>query len=76
MTKCERIYEVVKPLDESALEAINRLHGVFGIQKLKVNPALDTLTVGWDAARLTQAQVESMLAQNGLSVRLRTYTTV
>lgn len=76
MTKCERIYEVIQPLDEAALEAVNRLHGMYGIQKLRVSPALDTLTVGWDAARLTQAQVESMLAQHGLAVRLRTYTTV
>jgi hypothetical protein len=75
MTKCERIYEVIQPLDEAALAAVNRLHGMYGIQKLRVSPSLDTLTVGWDAARLTQAQVESILAQNGLAVRLRTYTT-
>ena len=69
MTKCERTYQLDRPLDDTLLEAVARAHGVYGIQKLKVDPSLLSLTVGWDASRLSLLQVESLLAGFGLPLK-------
>ena len=69
MTKCERTYELARPLDEALLQQISALHSVVGIQKLRVAPQLDAITVGWDAARLSIPQLESLLAQHGLALK-------
>ena len=69
MTKCERIYELHQPLDGRLLEAISQAHGVYGLQKLKVHADLRSLTVGWDASRLSLPQVESLLAGIGLPLK-------
>lgn len=69
MTKCERTYELASPLDAALLEQVNELHAVVGIQKLRVAPALDAITVGWDAARLSIPQMESLLRAHGLPLK-------
>lgn len=69
MTKCERTYELARPLDDALLQQISALHSVVGIQKLRVAPQLDAITVGWDAARLSIPQLESLLAQHGLALK-------
>lgn len=69
MTKCERTYELARPLDPALLEQIRALHSVLGIQKLRVAPQMDAITVGWDAARLSTPQLESLLAQHGLALK-------
>ena len=69
MTKCERTYELARPLDDELLEQVNSLHGVVGIQKLRVAPQLDAITLGWDAARLPIPQLESIPAQRGLPLK-------
>ena len=69
MTKCERTYELAGPLDATLLEKVGTLHGIVGIQKLKVAPQLDAITVGWDAARLSIPQLERILAQHGFSLK-------
>ena len=69
MTKCERTYELARPLDEALLEQVNTLLGIHGIQKLRVAPQLDAITVGWDAARLSIPQMESLLAQRGFALK-------
>jgi len=68
MTKCERTYALPSPLDDTLLQAISELHGVYGIQKLKASPDLHSLTVGWDASRLSLAQVESILSSRGFAI--------
>jgi hypothetical protein len=69
MTKCERTYELNRPLDDALMEAVARAHGVYGIQRLKVNQAAQTLSVGWDASRLSLPQVESILAGFGFPLK-------
>ena len=68
MTKLERVYEVVKPLDEATQEEIAKLTTLVGIQKVRVHPDLKSVTVGWDAARLSESAMESILARHGLAV--------
>ena len=65
MTKCERTYPLDRPLDNALLEAVAQAHGVYGIQKLQPAADLKSLKVGWDASRLSLAQVESILARFG-----------
>lgn len=69
MTKCERTYELARSLDDALLGQINALHGVAGIQKVRLAPQLDAITVGWDAARLSIPQLESLLAQHGFALK-------
>ena len=69
MTKCERTYELASPLDAALLEQVGVLHGIHGIQKLRIAPQLDAITVGWDAARLSIPQLESLLAQHGIALK-------
>ena len=69
MTKCERTYELTRPLDGPLLEAVAKAHGVYGIQKLKAGEGFQRLTVGWDASRLSLPQVESILAGFGIPLK-------
>ena len=69
MTKCERTYELARPLDAALLEQIGAMHSIVGIQKLRPSAKLDAITVGWDAARLSIPQLESLLAQHGFPLK-------
>jgi hypothetical protein len=69
MSKVELHYEFLAPFQDSWAEAIDRLHGVYGFQALKLAPSLDRLTVVYDASRLTPADVEHHLRMAGLPVR-------
>ncbi len=69
MTKCERTYELASPLNAALLKQVSALHGVVGIQKLRVAPQMDAITVGWDAARMSIPQLESLLAQHGFALK-------
>jgi len=69
MTKCERTYELARPLDDALLGQVSSLLGMHGIQKLRVASQLDAITVGWDAARLSIPQLESLLAQHGFALK-------
>jgi len=69
MTKCERTYELARPLDDGLLKQIGAMQGIVGIQKLRPSTQMDAITVGWDAARLSIPQLESLLAQHGFSLK-------
>ncbi|MBY0373318.1 MAG: hypothetical protein K2Q23_04945 [Bryobacteraceae bacterium] len=71
MTKLERVYEVTKPLDEATQEEIAKLTSIVGIQKVRVHSDLKSVTVGWDAARLSEGAMESILARHGLAVQAK-----
>lgn len=68
MTKVEARYEFKRPFEESWLEAIEKLHGVYGLQGVKLGPELRHLTVLYDASRLKLADVERELRTAGLPV--------
>ena len=75
MTKCERTYELARPLDAALLEQISALHAVVGIQKLRPSAQLDAITVGWDAARLSIPQAGKFAGAARLGLKaLRTAT--
>ncbi len=69
MSKVELHYEFLEPFQDAWTEAILRLHSVYGFQALKLSPALDRLTVVYDASRLTADDVSRHLRMAGLPVR-------
>lgn len=68
MTKVEANYVFTKPFEEGWLAAIERLHSVYGLQGVKLNPGLDGMAVLYDASRLKLADVERRLHAAGLPV--------
>jgi len=69
MTKVQIRFKLQKPLDDAALTAIATVNSKYGIQKIKVAPALDALTVEYDATRLRPAEVEAALAGAGIAAQ-------
>jgi len=61
-------FRVQKPLDDTALTGIALVNTKYGIQKIHISPAMDALTVEYDATRLRPAEVEAALAWAGVAV--------
>jgi hypothetical protein len=68
MTKVQIRFRLQRPLDETMLGRISDEHARYGIQKIRVEPSLDALTVDYDATRLRPAEVESALTGAGIAV--------
>ena len=69
MTKVEARYEFAAPFSDSWLSAIESLHGVYGMEAVKLHSNLDGLTILFDASRLKLTDVENYLQRAGLPVR-------
>ena len=61
-------FRLRQPLSDTLLKAIADAHSVYGIQRVQLAPAMDKLTVEYDATRLRPAEVESALAGAGIDV--------
>jgi len=68
MTKIQKHFRLLRPLDEPLLERISDVHSIYGIQRVQVTPSLDGLTVEYDATRLRPAEVEAALAGAGIPI--------
>jgi allophanate hydrolase subunit 1 len=68
MTKVQIRFKIQKPLDDSMLARISDAHAFYGIQKIQLAPAMDSLMVEYDATRLKPAQIESALMGAGIPV--------
>jgi len=68
MTKVEVSYRLSSPLTGEMLQAIDRSHGVYGLQSVKVTPQSDGLQVLYDASRLKLEDVDQTLLGLGLPV--------
>ncbi|HEY2016846.1 MAG TPA: hypothetical protein VGH38_25250 [Bryobacteraceae bacterium] len=68
MTKVQIHFRLQKPLDDHLLARISDAYSLYGIQKVKVAPAMDSLMVEYDATRLRPAEVEAALAGAGIPV--------
>lgn len=69
MTKVEARYEFTAPFSDSWLAAIEALHGVYGMQEVRLHPKMDGLTILYDASRLKPSDVEHHLQRAGMPVR-------
>jgi len=61
-------FRLQKPLDDAMMERIAQAHAIYGIQHVQVAPALDGLTVEYDATRMRPPEVEAALAGAGIPV--------
>jgi len=68
MTKVQINFKLEKPLDDLLLQRLSDTTSLYGIQKLKLAPAMDSLMVEYDATRLKPAEVESALMGAGIAV--------
>ncbi len=68
MTKVQLHYPLARPLDDPDLDAIARVHGVYGMMRVQPAPNLDALIVDYDASRLMERDVEAVLRGFGLPI--------
>ena len=69
MTKVELRYKLTHKMeDEKLMEAISRVHSVYGMLRVALAPTLDAITVEYDASRLNQPEVEEILRQQNLPI--------
>lgn len=72
MTKVDLEYELLRPLSDEDLDAIARVHGVYGLQRVRLRqPSLDAITVEYDASRMMEDDVERALLRAGIPIRRR-----
>ncbi len=70
MTRVTLHYDLTRPLMDEDLENVARVHGVYGMERVKVAPSLDKLTVDYDASRLMRKDVEAVLARHGIPIHI------
>jgi hypothetical protein len=68
MTKVQIHFRLQRPLDNTMLTRIEEVNVLYGIQRVRVAPSMDSLTVDYDATRLRPAEVESALAAAGIPI--------
>jgi hypothetical protein len=68
MTKVQIHFRLEKPLDDRLLQRLSDTSALYGIQKIKLAPPMDSLMVEYDATRLRPEEVESALGRAGIAV--------
>jgi allophanate hydrolase subunit 1 len=68
MTQVRIHFRLQRPLDYAMLARVAEVNALYGIQRVRVAPTLDSLTVDYDATRLRPAEVESALAAAGIPI--------
>jgi hypothetical protein len=69
MTKVQLRYDLMRPLDDIMMEQIARVHGVYGMLRVRPNE-MNKLIVDYDASRLSEAEVETVLHKAGIPIVL------
>ena len=69
MTKVDVTYSLSGIVDAAVMDSIDRAHGIYGLQAVRLSPALDSLLVEYDASRLKPEDVDHALRSAGLAVR-------
>lgn len=70
MTKVQTTYGLSRALDDRDFENVSRLTSVYGIFFAKVAPSLDSLLIEYDASRLSPSQLQAVLEQRGLPIKV------
>jgi hypothetical protein len=69
MTKLQLEYELERPLNDDDAVAIADLHSIYGFVRVTLAPALNRITVEYDASRLSDKEVESWLMRYGIPIK-------
>ena len=75
MTKLQLVYDLVRPLVDTDAPAFANVHSTYGMQQVKVGHSLDKIEVEYDASRLSEKDVESVLIRYGLPIKRKWETT-
>jgi len=70
MTKVQIRFRLEKPLDDVQLQRLSDTTSLYGIQRVKLAPAMDSLLVEYDATRLRPQEVEAALTGAGIAVEV------
>jgi len=68
MTKVQLAFRLQHPLDDKLMTRIAGAYSIYGIQRIRLTPEQDSLTVEYDATRLRPAEVQSVLTRAGIPV--------
>ena len=68
MTKVQLDFSLLRPLNDDDAEAVSNLHSCYGIQRIRIAPSLDHITVDYDAARLTPGDVSNAIVRYGVPI--------
>lgn len=68
MTQLDTMYRYGRPPGEATGMALGKVREVYGIRNLHVDEAEHTVRVEFDASRLTEAVVHSLLRRTGLDL--------
>jgi copper chaperone CopZ len=71
MTAVEVMFRYGMPPGENEMSALGQISDVYGIRRVRFNEPERTIRVEYDATRLNEAMVESLLLQAGLDVKER-----
>jgi copper chaperone CopZ len=68
MTTVEILFRYAQHPTEAAMVALGNMHEVYGIRRIKVNAAEQTIRVEYDATRLTAPVVGQLLRRSGINI--------
>jgi hypothetical protein len=68
MTTVQVQFRLQRPLDDASLARLADASSIYGIYKIRLASAPDSLLVEYDATRLRLAEVRSALARAGVPV--------
>ena len=68
MTKVQIDFPLQHALDDELMTRLAGAYSIYGIQKIKLAPGQDSLTVEYDATRLRPAEVHAALTRAGIPV--------
>jgi copper chaperone CopZ len=68
MTTVEVLFRYAQHPSEAAMTALGNLHEVYGIRRITVNAAEQTIRVEYDATRLTAPTVDQLLRRAGINI--------
>jgi hypothetical protein len=70
MAKVETEFDLWRELGEDDLLNFAKLTGVYGILMAKLSPALDKISIEYDASRLTPEHVQVVLGRHGMPIKV------
>lgn len=68
MTKVQTNFKLSRPLNDNDLQAIARMHAIYGFLAVRVQPSGEELFVEYDFSRLSAKEVRGAVQENGIPI--------
>ncbi len=66
MTKVDLTFKLSRALNDAELKTVARIHAVYGMLSVRLQPSGDELFVEYDASRLSPKEVRGVLERHGI----------